>query len=150
MALTRVGNGAAHARSWSTWARVARTRLYASSSSVALIATAVWDALWGSTPMITCMGSSVAASGLEPRWALLLRVRCESSHEPRRGEVPTESPFVRQPNPTLGAGRPFVSYLDRDLLDATNRPQRPPEVSSRHIGATPTAPVGARYGAARW
>jgi hypothetical protein len=57
-----------------------------------------------------------------------------SSHEPRRGEAPTEPPFVRQPDPTLGAGRHFVSYLDRDLSNATKCPQRPSGVSSRHFG----------------
>ncbi|MCU1497274.1 MAG: hypothetical protein JWM47_1227 [Acidimicrobiales bacterium] len=60
-------------------------------------------------------------------------VRADSSLEPRRGEAPTESLFDRKQTPT-GAGRHFVSYLDPDLSNATNRLQRPPAASSRHMG----------------
>jgi len=45
----------------------------------------------------------------------------------------TESTFVRKPDPRR-VGRHFLSYLDRDLSNATERPQRAPEVSSRHLG----------------
>jgi len=76
----------------------------------------------------------MTAGWVEPRWALLLGFGAESSREPRRGEAPTKSLFVRKPDPLTRAGRHFVSYLDRNLSNATNRPQRPPEVSSRHLG----------------
>src|SRR5215204_5754430 len=75
--------------SWSACVPPERTFLRASSSSPSLIATAVWVALCGSTPMITAMDTSEVSCRVEPRRALLLRVdRARSSFEPHRGEIP--------------------------------------------------------------
>ena len=52
-AQVRCGQAAAHASSRSAWAAQARTRSSPSGSSAALIATAVCEALCGSTPIIT-------------------------------------------------------------------------------------------------
>jgi hypothetical protein len=73
-------------------------------------------------------------------------VRVLSRATPRRS--PDRAPFVRQPDPTLGAGRHFVSHLDRDLSNATKRPQRPSEVSSRHLRDMPPAALRAFWDAA--
>ena len=52
-AQVRCGHAAAQASSRSAWTTQARTRTSPSGSSAALIATAVCEALWGSTPIIT-------------------------------------------------------------------------------------------------
>ena len=52
-AQARSGHACAHASNCSAWAAQARTRSSPSHSSVALIATAVCEALCGSIPMIT-------------------------------------------------------------------------------------------------
>ena len=70
MAQVRFSNGSAQLRSWSTWRRVARTLTLESSSSASSMATAVCDALCGSTPITTFMTASLVV--MEPRRALLL------------------------------------------------------------------------------
>ncbi len=95
------------------------------------MATTVCDVLWGSTPMVAWMVASGFVGG-EPR-SLLLRnwfATPLSSHTAARLR-PSRSSFVGQ---TCGrVGRHFVSYLDQDLSNATERPQRTAEVSRRHF-----------------
>ncbi len=84
-----------------------------------------------STPMINCMRSPVCRM-VEPRRALLLGLGASplSSHATAKPR-PSRSSFESQT--PQGAGRHFVSYLDQDLSNATNRSQRPPTFSSRHF-----------------
>ncbi len=85
--------------------------------------------------MITCMRSPVCRFGGTVT-GTPASVGCESSLEPRHGEAPAESLFVRKPDPS-GFGRHFVSYLDQDLSDATKRSPRPPHSQAESSRARP-------------
>jgi len=63
MAQVRSSNGSAQASSLAVCWSVARTVTLATSRSSPQMATAVWLALWGSTPMITVMSSSLSVVG---------------------------------------------------------------------------------------
>ncbi len=78
---------------------------------------------------------------VEPRRALLLGLGASplSSHATAKPR-PSRSSFESQT--PQGAGRHFVSYLDQDLSNATNRSQRPPTFSSRHFGQQEWIEVG--------
>ena len=57
-AQVRGPSGFAHANNFAVCWHVARTLISASGRSSQPMATAVWDALWGSIPMITVISSS--------------------------------------------------------------------------------------------
>src|SRR5580700_2007307 len=63
MAQVRSSKGSAQARSLVVCWQVARTVTLATSRSSPQIATAVWLCLWGSTPMITVMSTSLSVDG---------------------------------------------------------------------------------------
>src|SRR5215469_4523514 len=101
-AQVRRGQAAAHATSRSAWAAQARTRSSPSGSSAALIATAVCEALCGSTPIITAAIETLlpyrrartVAGTPDPRD---LR-DAHASLEPRHGEAPAAgTSFESQP-----------------------------------------------------
>src|SRR5271169_1651615 len=63
MAQVRSEKGSAHASNLAVCWQVARTVTFATSRSSPPMATAVWLALWGSTPMITGMSTSSWVAG---------------------------------------------------------------------------------------
>src|ERR1019366_411524 len=77
------------------------------------MATAVCEALWGSTPIITFMTTSlVVVVGHHGGHSCLQTVCAPSSFEPLRGEIQAGgSSFVSQP--ADAGGRHFVSYPAR-------------------------------------
>jgi hypothetical protein len=108
-AQVRSGHACAHASSRSACAAQARTRSWPSGSSAGLIATAVCEALCGSTPIITDttampllpnpdLGAKTAAG--TPNFRELAGAR--ASFEPRHGEAPARWHVVKKPGPTKG------------------------------------------------
>jgi hypothetical protein len=92
-----------------------------------------------------CHGSSgVSCDG--PRRALLLQVRrARSSFEPHRGEIPAgRSSFDSQTGDRSGSAGTSRA-TPQGPLDATDHPQRMPEVSSRHFGDARADLSAARY-----
>lgn len=129
-------DGAAHASSWSTWARVARTRLEASSSSAALIATRGVGRLVGIDADVHLHGPSVVAGGWNRGGHSCFEFGASPLASHAAAKPRPSRPSFDSQTPTLRAGRHFVSYLNRDLSDATNRPQHPPAVSRGSSGAS--------------
>ena len=108
----------------STWAAQARTRSWPSCSSAALMATAVCEALCGSTPIIT-----TAMTGPSSRYPGVKTVAgtpnsrdlagAHASFEPHHGEAPAGRHVVRKPSPAA-ASRRLREPASRDL--STVRP----------------------------
>jgi hypothetical protein len=122
-AQVRCGHAAAQANSRSAWTTQARTRSSPSGSSAALIATAVCEALCGSTPIIT------AAIGILPFPSMRAKTVAGTpdSRDPM-ALAPLLSHATAKPRPagtsfgsqTPQGGRRFESQANRDL--STLRP----------------------------
>src|SRR5919106_2446653 len=125
MAHVRVSNGSAQASRCSAWVPPERTILRASSCSPLLIATAVWVALCGSTPMMTAMENLRGPYGWNRGGHSCFRSCARSSFEPHRGETPRDAPRSKA-RPGNPAGRHFESEPARasERYGSTTAPAR--------------------------
>src|SRR5450631_3248753 len=82
--------GSAQANNCCVCREVARTLISANCCSSQPMATAVWDALWGSIPMMTVIGCSLRGR-LGTARALLVWILCLVLFRATRGEVQTGS-----------------------------------------------------------
>ena len=118
------GNGAAHVNRCSTWLRLARTLSRASSSSSPLTATAVWVALCGSIPMITCITTSMVTcvDGTVVGTPTLDRVRAGSPLSSHTTAKPQSDAPRSQVKPTKADRQAHLEQPDRDLTTLDTKP----------------------------
>src|SRR6516164_1202555 len=117
MAQVRAGQAAAQTSSRSTWITEARTRTSPSSSSAALIATAVRGLMRIHTDHHRRHDTPSSPNLGKPWRARLipgLPAGARTSFEPRHGEAPAGWHVVRKPDPKP-AGRRLKSQPHRDL-----------------------------------
>jgi hypothetical protein len=135
MAQVRSPSGPAQSNSCGTCLRVARTLARPSSASSRSIATAVWVALCGSTPMITAMSTSLGTpSGWDPRGHSCFRssVHVPLSSHPRRGL--RRDALRSTANRSTTSGRHFVSHPARDLETLRTSRRAHPESQAGNSG----------------
>src|SRR5262249_54950715 len=118
---------------------VKTTFFCASSSSSALIATAVCDALCGSIPITTVINTSEVSSHRDRGGHSCFNRSCAFLFRATPRRDPRKAHLVRQPDPhhePAGTSR----ATRKDLWTLRNPPQRQPKVSSRHFGDDPRSP----------